>query len=331
MEQAFEQDRFDQEPEVEQAAPQRPTFRPKPDEGRSARRGMDSLREQALQNLISKVEDRNFSGLRSRSFGHGFTPSRVILVSVALLAGGVAAYLATTLQPPEPPAPEVVTQVVAAPTAQVLVAKDTIAVGQRVTASALEWIEWPENAVPAGFVTQAATPDAITDMEGSVVRSEILPGEPILEQKLVAPGGSYLASVLATGKRAVSVPVKAASASGGFIAPNDRVDLVATRIFETSQATETILRNVRVLALNGQLGEQGSEVVRDESQTDIFDGDALATLELSPAEAELVIQAVATGSLSMVLRSVTDLDADNPSKQMTANQAIRASSPFWLK
>jgi pilus assembly protein CpaB len=221
--------------------------------------------------------------------------------------------------------------VAAPPTKQVLVAKEAIGVGQRVTATAIEWAEWPESAVRAEFVTSVAAPQAITDMEGSVARSEILPGEPILEQKLARPDGSYLAGVLNSGMRGVSVPVTAAAASGGFIAPNDRVDVISTRTLEARKVSDTILYNVRVLAINGQLGKEDAAAAEDVESANAFSGETLATLELDPSQSELVINAMAVGELTLVLRSITDIADGMTSEQRAANQAIRASSPFWTK
>jgi pilus assembly protein CpaB len=308
-----------------------PTFVVKPSEGRAARRGMDDLREQALRNVIAGASDPRTGSKASPNIRRGgsgiLTPSRIILLSVALITGGVAAFLAAQLSTPEPaPVPEVI----AAPTVQVLVAKDTIGIGQRVTASAVEWTEWPEASARSEFVTSATTPDAITEMEGAVARAEIAAGEPILTEKLVQPDGSYLAGVLDGGMRGVSVPITAAAASGGFIAPNDRVDVVATRNLEARKVTETILRNVRVLAINGQLGREDGEAAEGASE-ETFSGDTLVTLELNAAQSELAINAVATGELTLVLRSIADLADGQSAEQRTANQLIRATSPFWSK
>lgn len=314
-----------------------PTFVVKPSEGRAGRRGMDDLREQALRNVIANASD---GGLGARAAAKaiprrsgGLAPSRIILISVALVAGGLAAFLATQVNQPAPEASvEVIAEPVAAPTVQVLVAKEPIVVGARVTASAVEWADWPEAAVREEYVTSAMSPEAITELEGSVARSEILPGEPVLQQKLAAPGGGYLASVLETGKRGVSVPVNAASASGGFIQPNDRVDVVATRNLVDRRATETIVRNVRVLAVNGRLGDEvPAEGEESEGESAPSDGEAkvLTTLELDTAQAELIINAMAEGELTLVLRPFTDAP-ESVSEEEAANLAIRASSPFWL-
>ncbi len=307
-----------------------PTFVVKPSQGRAGRRAMDDLREQALRNVIANASGGNQASKASANVRRPgnplLSPSRIILLSVALITGGVAAYLASQLSTP---APAPVSEPVAAPTVEVLVARNAIGIGQRVSADILEWTAWPEASVRSEFVTASASPDAITRMEGSVARGEIAAGEPILEAKLVEPNGSYLAGVLESGMRGVSVPITAASASGGFVAPNDRVDVIVTRTFEARRVTETILRNVRVLALNGQLGPQTAEGQPLAEGT--FTGEVLATLELNAPQSELLVNAAATGEITIVLRSISDLSETLSAEQRTANQLIRATSPFWSK
>jgi hypothetical protein len=124
----------------------------RPAERRKAdRRGMDALREEALQSILSQVEDGNFGGLRQKvGAARGFRPSRLMLLSVAIVAGGFAAFLVLQREQPAPaaaPAPEIVTEIVAAPTKQVLVAREAIRVGERLNASVVHWMDWPETAV----------------------------------------------------------------------------------------------------------------------------------------------------------------------------------------
>jgi pilus assembly protein CpaB len=298
------------------------------------RGGMDALRAEALQQLITRVEDRNFGGLRNQvHWNAGFKNSRIVLIAVAVVAGGMAAYLAVQRPTPAPEAVAPVTEVVAEPRTQILAARETIAIGQRLSPAALEWIEWPESAVRAEFITATATPEAMTEMSGAVARTGFVAGEPILPQKLMSAGeGSYLAALLGTGMRAVSVSVSADSASGGFVSPNDRVDVVLIRPDDAGgQVTRTILQNVRVLAINGRLGpteppEPGADAP---PQPEVFEG-AIATLELDPKAAEVIMSATAHGRLTLVLRAMLDA-GDTAAIRSSANQAIRLSSPFWAE
>ena len=300
------------------------------------RRGIDALRAEALQNLISRVEDKNFNGLRDKvSWTRGIKPSRLMLVAVAVVAGGMAAFLALQRDPPAEPVevaePETIVEVVPEPRTQILVAKEPIALGQRLTAASVGWAEWPESSVVPDYIDIVAAPEAIEDMDGTVARSEFVPGEPIRQAKLAPEGLGFLSAVIGTGKRAVSVAVSAEAASGGFISPRDRVDVVLTRASELGQFSETILRNVRVLAINSRTGaaEPPSDAPPDEPE--VFGGRAIATLELGPVESEVVINASTIGRLSLVLRpTVDEVAADEPAP-LSANQAIRLSSPFWAK
>jgi pilus assembly protein CpaB len=298
---------------------------------------MDQLRSEALKTLITRVEDRNFGGLRNRvQWPRRMSPARIALVVVALLAGGCAAFLATRHDAPAPvvaaPAPEVAK----APMTQVLVATQAFAVGERLTAAALQWQDWPDSALRPEYLTEAAAPDAITKMAGSTVRSEIFAGEPIREQKLGSADGGYLSAVLDKGMRGVSVAVSAEAASGGFVVPNDHVDVVLTRNKgdTTESDSKTILSNIRVLAIDARLGTTDAAAASKEAAdpaSQVFSNTAIATLELNPTQAELIINATNLGKLSLMLRSSADADDAAAAQERAANAAIRMSSPFWAK
>lgn len=280
--------------------------------------------------------DRNDFNPRVQGLWFGIRPSRIILLLVALVAGGLAAYLTVQGDKPAQVVTETVTATEVVPEArtQILVAKSAIALGQRLSPASVEWLDWPEGAVRPEYITVAASPNAVTDMTGTVARFEFFPGEPIRPEKLAQPGQGYLSAVLDGGMRGVSVSVAAESASGGFVLPNDHVDVMLTRPTETGQATKTILTNVRVLAINAQLGGTATTEPAEGEATappKVYPDMAMATLELDPAQAEVIVNASQMGKLSLVLRAMEDFaDAAAPEPQ-SANQAIRISSPFWQK
>lgn len=249
--------------------------------------------------------------------------SRIILLVVALLAGGLAAFLAMRGTAPEQVVVEGPTQVIEEQKAKVLVAKIAIGVGQRITAESIEWQNWPEFAVRPEYISEAVTPDAKTGMLDAVARFEIFPGEPIIEKKLVHSNQGYLSAVLPKGMRGVSVPVDANSAAGGFILPNDRVDVVLSR----GGVSQTILANVKVLAIGTRLGETGTTGEKadpENPKADVFQGGTIATLELTPAQGELIINSAKVGSLSVALRSVADFAAvPGDDVQNETSRAIR--------
>jgi pilus assembly protein CpaB len=249
--------------------------------------------------------------------------SRIILLVVALLAGGLAAFLAMRGTAPQQVVVEGPTQVIQEQKAKVLVAKAPIGVGQRLTAETIEWQDWPELAVRPEYISQAALPDADTKMLDAVARFEFFPGEPILEKKLVHSDQGYLSAVLTKGMRGVSVPVSADAAAGGFVLPNDRVDVVLSR----GGISQTILANVKVLAIGTRLGEAGTtggQADPENPMADVFQGGTIATLELTPAQGELIINSAKIGSLSVVLRSIADFtQSPGDALQNETSRAIR--------
>jgi pilus assembly protein CpaB len=257
------------------------------------------------------------------------SPARIVLLLVALLAGGLAAFLATRSQPPPAPQPttRVVTEVVEEARAQILVASAPIGVGQRLSEQVVRWQDWPEGALQSDYVSLRRMPDAMSQLKGAVARFEFFPGEPIREQKLVRAEQGYLSAVLEKGKRGVSIGVSANSASGGYIVPNDRVDVILTRSGAGGEVSETILANVKILALGSRLGELGATGAQSDPnnpRTEIFHNETIATLELDPAQAELLINAAARGRLSLALRSIADFaEAPGEVQRRTNNQAIR--------
>jgi pilus assembly protein CpaB len=251
-------------------------------------------------------------------------PAQIVLLLVALLAGGLAAFLATRGDSPAPQQSQV--RVAEAPKVQVLVAKTPIGMAERLTADNVEWQNWPEGALRPDYVTNAAMPDAPQKLAGSVARFEFFAGEPIRDAKLVHVDQGYLSAVLDKGKRGVSIPIDAASGSGGFIVPNDRVDVVLTRSTPTGHLSETILSDVKVLAIGhrlGELGKTGAPANPDDPKVETFSDQTIATLELDPGQGETLVNAAATGQISLALRSVADFNDTCPASIRTTNQPVR--------
>ncbi|HMK02503.1 MAG TPA: Flp pilus assembly protein CpaB, partial [Reyranella sp.] len=189
---------------------------------------------------------------------------------------------------------------VAKPAAQVLVARAAIRTGQLIKPDDLRWQPWPQGNLPASYIVEGKRP--IGDFVGAVARSQFHVGEPIVESDIVMPGSrGFLAAVLKPGLRAVSVPATATSTVSGFIYAGDRVDVLLTHTLEGQNghhnATETILRNARVIAMDQKL---------DFAPGDKPDVAETATLELTAKQTEIVTLAVKMGELSLVLRSLQD-------------------------
>jgi len=229
--------------------------------------------------------------------------ARIVVLSVALAAGGVAALLAGRSEPPPKPQAAQPQQIASV---DVLVAKSDIEMGKSISADDVTWQAWPTNANTGNFIRKSDHPNAVSELAGSVARAPFIAGEPIREAKLVKVKGSgFMAAILPSGMRAVSIGVSPESAAAGFILPNDHVDIVLTkRDREAEKAagievhtSETILADIRVLAIDQQLEEKnGQKVVVGKT----------ATLELTPGQVEVVTLARQTGTLSLALRSITD-------------------------
>lgn len=235
--------------------------------------------------------------------------ARIGLIAVALVAALGAAFLANGMLTSEPPVVEKVEQV---ETVKVLVAAKDIGVGSTVSNGSLEWQDWPKTALSGRFVTRQPGADALDSYKGATARATIIAGEPILDGKLVKMGeGGFMSAILPSGLRAISVKISPESGAGGFILPNDRVDVILTRR-ERARAggndafvSEAILTNVRVLAIDQALRGDKNDGASKESQVAIG---KTATLALRPLEAEQLARAEATGVISLALRSMADSD-----------------------
>jgi pilus assembly protein CpaB len=227
-------------------------------------------------------------------------PARLIVLGIAVTAGAAAFMLSGS---PRAPAP--IQQIVrpVSETVDILVAKADIGVGRAVSPDDITWQPWPIAAAGPLFIRKSARPDALNEFKGAVARAPFVAGEPIREEKLVrADGSGFMSAILPAGMRAVSTEISAETGAGGFILPNDRVDVLLTRREQGQQnaesiMTETILRNIRVLAIDQTVEEKnGQKVVVGKT----------ALLELGPQQAETLAMSRQRGSLSLALRSLAD-------------------------
>ncbi len=255
-------------------------------------------------------------------------PVRIIILAVAVLSAGMAGLLAVNLAGK---GNQSVTEPVVQkePVTNVLVASKGMPVGSRLDASAMHWIAWPKSGLVDGLITEEQRPQAITDLAGVIVRLPLFDGEPIRPEKIADGSGRTLSSLLPAGKRAVATEITVATGAGGFILPNDRVDVIMVRkgSESTTFSTETVLTNVRVLAIDQQIEEQkdGEKAVVGTT----------ATLELTPDQSKVIAVAQQMADrLTLVLRSVADAaEPDTASadyllsgSEATAIQVIKSGS-----
>jgi pilus assembly protein CpaB len=232
--------------------------------------------------------------------------ARIIVLIIALGAGAIAAYLASGAGPDNRPQPA--QQAVQLPTVDVLVAKSDIGLGQSVKPEDLQWQTWPAAASSNSFIRRNERPEATTQIAGSIARAPFIAGEPIREQKLVkADGSGFMAAILPVGMRAVATEITPETAAGGFILPNDRVDVILSKHEKNPDhaataevvGSEVILSNIRVLAIDQAPKEKdGQNTVVGRT----------VTLELKPDQTETLARARQSGTLSLALRSIADVN-----------------------
>lgn len=204
---------------------------------------------------------------------------------------------AMTQAPPPPPSAK----------NEILVAKEDLPAGTLLKPEQLRWQAWPDSGLASTYILKGKkTPE---DFAGAVIREGVAAGQPILESLVVKPGESgFLAAVLAPDTRAISVSINATTGISGFVFPGDRVDLILTQNIKepgenneaVRRASETVLTNVRVIAV-------------DQSANDQTDKPAVAkniTLEVTPKQAEIVTLVSEIGKLSLSLRSIVRDDSD---------------------
>lgn len=251
----------------------------------------------------------------------------LILVIVALvLAGGTTMMARVWLASQRAVKQEAAPIAVPTPSKSVLIARSTIQRGQILRPDDLAWEPWPEGGIDKNYILLGSrTPETYA---GWVARQPIAAGEPLIESKIVAPGNrGFLAAVLHPGMRAISVPVTVTSGIAGFVFPGDQVDLIVTysvqdqpRPDQTNpgplmehKVAETVLRNVRVIAIDQKLdGKPGEATVAK-----------TATLEVTPKESEVIALASEMGKLSLSLRSL--VPGPNEANQEVADLSSGAS------
>src|SRR4051794_10518625 len=234
---------------------------------------------------------------------------KIVLLVGALLIAAVTAIMAKNMFTGAS-APQAQAAVVPAGP-EVLVATRTLPVGTIIDAEAFRYQPWPQGLVQPAYYTRGEAGADPQTLIGTVVRNEISAGQPLTQGALVRPGErGFLAAALGPGMRAVTVGVSATSGVAGFVFPGDRVDLVLTQEVTGGgdgpplRASETIVRNIRVLAVDQRLNS------RDESGNQVAQTVATVTFEATPKISEKIAVAQTIGQLSLSLRSLADNNAE---------------------
>jgi pilus assembly protein CpaB len=194
---------------------------------------------------------------------------------------------------------------------KVLVARKALPVGTIIDAESLTYQPWPKELMQSAYYVEGAPDADMQKLLGTVVRYQVTAGQPLTRGALVGPQDrGFLAAALGPGMRAITVPVNASTGVAGFVFPGDRVDMVLTQEVQGGgdgpalKASETIVRNIRVLATDQRVdskGEDGKDEVKTFSNV---------TLEVTPRIAEKIAVAQSVGQLSLVLRSIADSSAE---------------------
>jgi pilus assembly protein CpaB len=229
---------------------------------------------------------------------------RIAILGLAIGSAGLAAYLAQGMLGQQPQTETV--EVSTVPTVPVLVASKDIQMGEKMVSGLIGWQDWPKKQVTDAMITRDEEPEALEKYGEARARLAIFEGEPLMPKKVVLPNDrGFMSAILPKGYRGISVEISAATGAGGFILPNDRVDVILTRKADDDSSglkvavSETVISNVRVLAIDQTFKQspEGDQVLKP---------DKTALLELDPRQTEVIAKAEKEGTLSLALRSIAE-------------------------
>ena len=264
------------------------------------------------------LESAQYSSVRA-SQEPTMNSSRLLILGTALAAGVGAAIMVVTSKPRQTQRPMIVHAPVA--TEDVLVAAKSLAVGTVIQNGDLRWQSWPKANMPSNVISKNTMPAALADFKTALVRLPVGAGEPIFPNRLIKAGTSgFMAAILPSGMRAVAINIdqQGSQTAGGFILPNDHVDVIHTYRDEQAakagvadpMVSETLLHNIRVLAIGQNIQDRNNERVAVGPN---------ATLELTPRQVETIVLAQRIGQLSLSLRSMTDDKAPHTTSASVPN------------
>ncbi len=253
----------------------------------------------------------------------------IILLSVALVLAGGAAWLTSSLLSNQQRQNGTM-QAVEKPTVNVLVAKNNLPQGTILKAEQMQWQAWPDETLNQNYYVEKT--HKITDLVGRVLRHAVVSGTPITNNHTVAMGEQgYVAAILRPGMRAVTIPISRTTGLSGLVFPGDRVDILLTHGVDLAgsngsaqmglqatnerQVSETILENVRVLAIDMNTNDQSDKPELGKA----------VTLELPPKLTEVLTLAQKLGNLSLSLRSL----AQDQAEGLTEDDLPRATGKSY--
>jgi Flp pilus assembly protein CpaB len=238
---------------------------------------------------------------------------------IALLVGAVVVALVTALLARSmfvssaTPVAVAAPQIFSAPKGpKILVATRALPAGTILEESSYKYQPWPKDLLQGAYYVQDEGKTDVVALRGAVVRNPIAAGQPITVGSVVQPGDrGFLAAALGPGMRAITVAVRAETAVAGFVFPGDRVDLMLTQTVTGGEGggpplktTETIMRNLRVLATDQRTSSEDEKGQKEVKQFQTV------TLEVTPRIGEKVAVAQTIGTLSLSLRPLAESTAE---------------------
>jgi pilus assembly protein CpaB len=248
---------------------------------------------------------------------------RLVVIGVLLIVAALAFYILSG--DPESPSPEVVAPAPKSDLDEILVAAREIPPGLVISDLDLKWIAFPISALRPGMIARSTEPSASQTLKGSYARVPHLEGEPIRREKLVRTSGAgFISAILPSGMRgmAISIDPNGLTTAGGFILPNDRVDVMRIVRLGDSTRAEVVLSDVRVIAIGRN--------IQDPQGPDRTIQGGTATLEVTPQQARALAVAQQVAGLFLVLRSLQDAGRDTPEEQKSSLTIIRHGAPITL-
>ncbi|NQW02351.1 MAG: Flp pilus assembly protein CpaB [Rhodospirillales bacterium] len=240
------------------------------------------------------------------------------LIVLALSVAGISTYLIKNFSTPT--AIEELEKQAKPKVNQILIATRAFNPGEKIVPDMISWLPWPDESMSEHFISvdeEDLKNDRTQKVIGSYVRHPVQAGEPILTSKLFKDDAAgFLPGLLDKGMRAISIPVTEQTGVAGFILPGNHVDLILVHnkgsealkkktikteddltqpIQVLNTTTETILSNIKVIAVNQVVGKiEGQSLI----------GKTL-TLELTAKQVEIVMTARSMGQLTVSLRDVS--------------------------
>jgi len=205
---------------------------------------------------------------------------------------------------------------------KILVATHGLPAGQFLQPNDLEWQAWPQTGLSSSYIVQGSR--SVDDLVGSVVRAAISAGEPVTDDRLIKKGDrGFLSAIMTPGTRAVTVQLQQNAGLGGLVLPGDHVDVVLTAVVPGNapnepehRASETVLEDIRVIAIDQKMSDMSNESVMAKT----------ATLEVTPKQAEILALVADMGKLSLTLRAIAvganDADHDTNDNGQPAKPSV---------